>query len=361
MRVRPTRVRRLRIRKAIGNVTLVAALMAAGFLYLAMVKDVTLVVDGRPQSVRTLSANVGELLDTRGIALEGGVLVEPPPATPLADGMTVVVDTDMSATPLLEPPSRDVGVWVMEGASGPFTKLTAQLAEAGFSAGESVGSSRIVNARVVVRGKERDVLTNATTVRELLSAMGIRPDGDDRVHPSLQAPLHQNARVTFAKVTVTTKRSVVPIPFRTMTRYSSDLLPGHVHIVQQGQPGSLLEVFQVRRVNGRVVARTLVSRQVVESALPQRRLVGRANSAAAGSQVGEASWYDAPGSGLTAAHPWLPYGTVVTVTDLATGKSVRVVINDRGPFGGRIIDLSPEAFSRLAPLGTGVIDVRLSW
>jgi rare lipoprotein A len=80
-----------------------------------------------------------------------------------------------------------------------------------------------------------------------------------------------------------------------------------------------------------------------------------------GTEVGQASWYYASGSGLTAAHPWLPYGTVVTVTNLANGESVRVVINDRGPFGGRIIDLSPEAFSRLASLGTGVIDVRISW
>ncbi len=70
----------------------------------------------------------------------------------------------------------------------------------------------------------------------------------------------------------------------------------------------------------------------------------------------------APGSGLTAAHPWLPYGTIVTVTNLATGKSIQVVINDRGPFAdGRIIDLSTEAFAALGFLGQGVMDVRITW
>lgn len=360
MRVRPTRVRRLRIRKAIGNVTLAAGLMAAGFLYLALVKNVTLVVNGRPEAVRTLSANVGELLDTQGIALSGGVLVEPPPATPLADGMTVVVDTGSSSTLLPQTSSRDVGVWVMEGVDGPFAKLMAQSTEAGFSA-DSVGPSRIVDARVVVRGKDHDVLTDATTVRELLSAMGIRPDGNDRVHPSLQAPLHRNATVTFDKVTQAMRRVVAAIPFGTVTTYSSDLPPGHVRIAQSGRPGSMLEVFRVRWVNGKLVSKTLVSRQVLESAVPERHVVGRSSAATAGTEAGQASWYYAPGSGLTAAHPWLPYGTVVTVTNLANGKSVRVVINDRGPFGGRVIDLSPEAFSRLASLGTGVIDVRISW
>jgi rare lipoprotein A (peptidoglycan hydrolase) len=39
-----------------------------------------------------------------------------------------------------------------------------------------------------------------------------------------------------------------------------------------------------------------------------------------------------------------------------------VVVNDRGPFApGRIIDLSPEAFAALAPLGRGVLRVAIDW
>ena len=51
----------------------------------------------------------------------------------------------------------------------------------------------------------------------------------------------------------------------------------------------------------------------------------------------------------------------ITVTNLATGATVTVVINDRGPFGGRFIDLSEYAFSRIAPLGQGVCIVRITW
>jgi rare lipoprotein A len=84
------------------------------------------------------------------------------------------------------------------------------------------------------------------------------------------------------------------------------------------------------------------------------------STAAGGSLIGRASWYHVD-SDLTAASPWLPFGTVVTVTSLATGARVTVVINDRGPFGGRIIDLSEAAFARIAPLGQGVASVRLTW
>ena len=49
-------------------------------------------------------------------------------------------------------------------------------------------------------------------------------------------------------------------------------------------------------------------------------------------------------SKLTAAHKTLPFGTMVKVTNQSNGKTVKVRINDRGPFVlGRIIDLSKKA------------------
>lgn len=53
-------------------------------------------------------------------------------------------------------------------------------------------------------------------------------------------------------------------------------------------------------------------------------------------------------SKLTAAHRKLPFGTKVKVTNLDNGKSVIVVINDRGPFsGGFDIDLSRKAYKNI--------------
>jgi len=62
----------------------------------------------------------------------------------------------------------------------------------------------------------------------------------------------------------------------------------------------------------------------------------------------------------TAAHKTLPFGSLVRVTDLDTGKQVEVIINDRGPFvGGRIIDLSFAAARDLEIVGKGVARVRI--
>ncbi|MEC7949367.1 MAG: septal ring lytic transglycosylase RlpA family protein [Myxococcota bacterium] len=89
---------------------------------------------------------------------------------------------------------------------------------------------------------------------------------------------------------------------------------------------------------------------------------------------GDASWYgralagNPTASGVpfrparrTAAHKSLPFGTVVRVTRTDTGASVRVVINDRGPFvEGRIIDLARAPARRIDMLRAGVVPVELT-
>jgi rare lipoprotein A len=63
---------------------------------------------------------------------------------------------------------------------------------------------------------------------------------------------------------------------------------------------------------------------------------------------------------LTAAHRTLPFGTRLRVTSLATGRSVTVRINDRGPFvPGRVIDVSYSAADRLGIVGRGVAKVKI--
>ncbi len=89
---------------------------------------------------------------------------------------------------------------------------------------------------------------------------------------------------------------------------------------------------------------------------------------------GVASWYgpsfhgNATANGesydmwaLTAAHGTLPFGSIVLVQSVDTGKSVTVRINDRGPFiRGRVIDLSYGAARELAMVGKGTEDVILT-
>ncbi|MBD2177473.1 septal ring lytic transglycosylase RlpA family protein [Pseudanabaena sp. FACHB-1998] len=97
------------------------------------------------------------------------------------------------------------------------------------------------------------------------------------------------------------------------------------------------------------------------------------NSSIVGVMSGMASWYG-PGfdgnysasgeifnaSDLTAAHPSLPFGTLVRVVNMDNGQAVVVRINDRGPYAhGRVIDVSQAAANVIGLVSSGVAPVRL--
>ena len=99
----------------------------------------------------------------------------------------------------------------------------------------------------------------------------------------------------------------------------------------------------------------------------------RTGGGGTGPDEGEASFYAAAlegkptasgepyrGEALTCAHRTLALGTRLEVTNLENGRSVVVVVNDRGPFvRGRVIDLSMAAARELGMVGRGVVRVRL--
>ncbi len=115
-----------------------------------------------------------------------------------------------------------------------------------------------------------------------------------------------------------------------------------------------------------------VSRQVGKSYVVNGvRYVPREDPAY--NEIGAASWYGRRFHGrktasgqiynmnaLTAAHPTLPFGTKVLVTNLTNHKSVALTVNDRGPFAkGRIIDVSSHAAEHLGFRRAGSTRVRV--
>jgi rare lipoprotein A len=91
-------------------------------------------------------------------------------------------------------------------------------------------------------------------------------------------------------------------------------------------------------------------------------------------EYGISSWYGAKYRGrktasgerfdpsdLTAAHPTLPMGTLVEVSRPDRSRNVVVRINDRGPGGGRVLDVSEAAARKLGLLGegTGLVSLQI--
>jgi rare lipoprotein A len=125
-------------------------------------------------------------------------------------------------------------------------------------------------------------------------------------------------------------------------------------------------VQQYNRENSVVTNRRVVIKTIKHTPFPTDRNAAKAQVAS----HGIASFYTeeqltANGENfnpneLTAAHPTLPFGTRLRVTNVSTGRSVTVRVNDRGPYvPGRIVDVSYSAAETLGIVGQGIAKVKL--
>lgn len=237
---------------------------------------------------------------------------------------------------------------------------------------------------VTADGASRDVFVRAATVADLLGRLGIAVDGDDEVTPPLADPPGPAVTVVRVEVTRVFEERVIPTPKE--LRDDPTLERGATRVEADGSPGRQRVVFEIVRRDGKVTARRQVSVETLTAASPRVVIVGRGDGRGApadgdappelrvagaadpgrsgrpgGSQEGGASWYRYKAG--TCAHRTLPKGTVVEVTNLASGRTATCTVADRGPFiAGRIIDLDHSVFMAIADSpGQGVVRVRIEW
>lgn len=126
------------------------------------------------------------------------------------------------------------------------------------------------------------------------------------------------------------------------------------HAVKQGQ--------RVRLASHHQAARSKKPERPASSVKPSKTQIALRGLASFYSEDQEtASGERFDRRGLNAAHPSLPFGTRLRVTNVGNGRSVMVRINDRGPFvHGRIIDVTKAAAEALGMIREGVTKVTLN-
>ena len=215
-----------------------------------------------------------------------------------------------------------------------------------------------IHAKLRVDGRLRDVVSSADTIENLLEQADVTVGPNDYVLPARATEPTDGMWIRVVRVRRITEERSVRIPYRVITQHDASMESGVRKVVQQGSEGLKVQHFAVVLEDGTRVSTRLTDERVLRSARDHIVKVGTKEptfKGGGGTQSGIASWFEA--EGLVAAHRSLPLGSVVKVTS-ESGKSVSVRVNQRGPWvDGRVIDLSDDAFQRLAPLGTGTIKV----
>ncbi len=212
--------------------------------------------------------------------------------------------------------------------------------------------------RILVDSEERTISAITPTSEGIIAEAGIMLGEDDLVSPVREAAVPDGTEIVITRVEIREEAKEVKIPFMTKTEEDDELSWRKKVIRQKGENGTKTTVYRVSYHNGKEVKRKIISTEVTKE--PVTEVVTQGTYVKTGkAHRGAASWYAWTGT-MAAANPWLPKGSYVRVTNMDNGKSVIVVINDRGPFvPGRIIDLDKVAFEKIASVGAGVINVKM--
>ncbi len=207
-------------------------------------------------------------------------------------------------------------------------------------------------------GKTETVHTTENTALDILNERNIVLDEDDMVEPSREEVVSADGTIEVTRVEIREEHRDTAIDFATKVNEDSELSWRTKKVTQKGEKGTKRTTYRVSYHNGKEVKRKVIKTETVKE--PVIEIVTQGTYVKLGKKhTGAASWYAWTGT-MAAANPWLPKGSYVKVTNVDNGKSVIVVINDRGPFvPGRIIDLDKVAFEKIASLGAGVINVKM--
>ena len=378
-----------------------------GITWLVGSHEVMLQVDGEPHALTTYARTVDELLDRADVPYSENDQVVPAPDTQLRDGMVVEVVHAREITLLIGGKSKTVLVTALsvddvvdqlakrQGLTGRSIIRPSRLTAV--TSGMTIEVLNPVAVTVVADGKTSEVVTDSPTVDGVLDGLGLTLGPDDRVTPAGDADVEAGMRIVVERIDIKRETRDLAVPYDTEERSTDELDAGESRELQPGRDGVEEVTELVTVVDGVERSREVISRTTITAAQTRIVEVGTGTSAPArpapaassdsqdsasppasepepepepepeqtsssNEQTGQASYYHHPEEGMTAAHRTLPFGTVVTVTNLANGQSVNVTINDRGPYiDGRIIDLNDTAFERIASYDSGVIDVRITW
>ncbi len=202
---------------------LIVTLSITGFVWAQ--KQVTVVVDGAPQHVKTQAADVAGLLEGARVDVGEGDVVTPPQDAEITDGMTVVVRHSVPVVVRMGDESVDVDV---------------------------VGA----------------------TVADALVAIGVDPEANPAVSPAIDTPLEPGLLITVPDSFTRVTQQDVEVPFEVETHEDPSLPKGTTRTIIAGVNGLTMRVYRSVVTNGIEGAPVMTAEQVVSEPVTEILAVG---------------------------------------------------------------------------------------
>lgn len=224
--------------------------------------------------------------------------------------------------------------------------------------GMQITIHRQAKVKIVVDGQNLEKDTLKKTVSEVLVENEIFLSPHDELKPAPETNISNGLEIKITRKNTEEITEEEPIEFSETTQKDSKVDWGVKEISQKGEEGVRETTYKVDYENGKEIKRVKLSSKITKKPITQivktgtKIKVGKSDS-------GIASWYNA-GINECASRDHAP-GTWLRVTNTQNGKQVFVKVAGYGPQKGtgKLIDLDNKAFKQIAPLGQGVVKVKV--
>jgi len=282
---------------------IVASVAVTGIGYAALTKKVTLSLDGKAQTVRSMGGTVGDVLEGEGIKVSEHDVVAPDLDTKVADGTRIAVRFGRPLDVSLD--GKTTRYWVTAtDVDTALDQIGVRFGNAALSASRGADIGRggldlsIVTAKklTVVDGahapKTRTV--KALTVSQALDQLGVTVDADDRVAPALGKVVKAGDRIKVTHVRVATKKVKNAVwKFSTVKQYDSSMYKDESATVREGKDGRRNATIKTFYVNGSEVRTKVITTKKLLEPVPAIVKIGTKARPAAANFAGGSSVWDA--------------------------------------------------------------------
>ena len=300
MRQKLARISKSKAALVVAAAVAVAAVIGTTVGYAAMGTSVTLNVDGRIEHVTASGDTVGDVLSDQGITLQSHDEVAPAVDQAVSDGTTIAV---RYGKPLqLDVDGTTSTYWVTAtDVRGALDEINRSFDRAHLSVSRGAGITRDglritvatpKSLTVVIGGKHPVHQTvPAVTVEQALKALGVTLGKHDVVHPGLRHQLDDGDRLVLTRVRIVHKHvSGEAIDYSTVTRDDSSMLQGRSTVIRAGHDGLRNVTYRIVFRNGHLMARTVLTQEVLRSPVAQIERVGTKTVATTNFAGGNTVW-----------------------------------------------------------------------
>lgn len=220
--------------------------------------------------------------------------------------------------------------------------------------GSVITIKRAAPVKVIDGKSEMSYRTWVQNVEDLFVEKNIELGEKDLVSPGLDSKISVNLVINITRVNETDEKEIIKVSFKTVSKDDPNLLKGKQVVETKGVNGEKERVYHLRRENGKLVSKVLISEKVIKQKVDEVIIRGT-KVLTSPVATGVASWYVKTDSMIGACN-LVKRGTKLKVTNLSNGKSIEVTSSGGGLRSDRVIDLSTGAFEALGvPTSKGTI------